>query len=123
MRREFTVTEPDLEALGGNRVEDGHGMRVLHPEDLCQVIHLNVRCRPPVKFGTVLSLKRGWRLERQLEETRRFRLGDIGDSEIAGGPQKRGRSPKRDCQQGQRDAVPMESASIAMSRRWQVRSS
>ena len=41
--------------------------------------------------------------------------GGIGDSKIVGGQQKRGRSPKQDSQeQGQRDAVPRESISIAM---------
>ena len=34
MRREFAVAKPDLKALVGDRVEDGSGMGMLHPEDL-----------------------------------------------------------------------------------------
>ena len=52
VRREFTVAEQGLKTLAGNRVENGSGMRLLHPEDLGEVVYLDVLCRPPVEFNT-----------------------------------------------------------------------
>ena len=51
VRRELAVAEPDLETLIGNRVENRSLMRMLHPEDLGEDIHLDVLFRPPVEFG------------------------------------------------------------------------
>ena len=51
-RREFAVAEPDLKTLVGNRVENGSRMRMLHPEDLDEVVHLGILFRPPVECDT-----------------------------------------------------------------------
>ena len=52
VRREFAVAEPYLKALVCNGIDDGSRMRVLHPEDLGEVIHFDVLCCPPVEFDT-----------------------------------------------------------------------
>ena len=56
MRREFTVAKPDLKTLIGIRVENGSRMRVLHPENLGEVVHLDVLFCPPVKFDIRIGI-------------------------------------------------------------------
>ncbi len=47
--RQLASAEPNLEAFVAQRTEDWFGMRVLHPEDFGEVIHLNILEGPPVQ--------------------------------------------------------------------------
>ena len=58
--REFVIAQPCLESLVEHGMEHRSQVRVLHPENLGKVVHLDVLLCPPVKFcGRIIVLVPG----------------------------------------------------------------